>query len=70
MKEIKDLFDKELAEKDKVNTENLKQLKRENAHKILKEKEYEQKLIQKERETNEVLMRQQEICDEYEKELT
>ena len=64
------MFDKELAEKDKVNTENLKQLKRENAHKILKEKEYEQKLIQKERETNEVLMRQQEICDEYEKELT
>jgi hypothetical protein len=64
------LFDKELAEKDKVNTENLKQLKRENAHKILKEKEYEQKLIEKERETNEVLMRQQEICDEYEKELT
>jgi len=64
------LFDKELAEKDKVNTENLKQLKRENAHKILKEKEYEQKLIEKERETNEVLMRQQEICDEYETELT
>lgn len=64
------MFDKELAEKDKVNTENLKQLKRENAHKILKEKEYEQKLIEKERETNEVLMRQQEICDEYEKELT
>ena len=36
----------------------------------MKEKEYEQKLIQKERETNDVLMRQQEICNEYEKELT
>ena len=41
MKEIKDLFDQELARKDKENQDNLKQLKRENALKIQKEKEYE-----------------------------